>query len=116
MIFNIFFFFFSSRRRHTRLTCDWSSDVCSSDLGGVVGEPFEVLQSPVTGLPLPANAEIIIEGTAYPDRKLDEGPFGEWTGYYASDVRPEPTITVERVLHRANPIMLGSPPGKPPSE
>src|SRR5690242_20766948 len=26
------FFFFSSRRRHTRLTCDWSSDVCSSDL------------------------------------------------------------------------------------
>src|SRR5713101_6698360 len=27
-------FFFSSRRRHTRLTCDWSSDVCSSDLSG----------------------------------------------------------------------------------
>src|SRR6266480_5200012 len=32
MIFFFFFFFFSSRRRHTRLTCDWSSDVCSSDL------------------------------------------------------------------------------------
>src|SRR5256886_12306960 len=28
----IFFFFFSSRRRHTRFDCDWSSDVCSSDL------------------------------------------------------------------------------------
>src|SRR5690242_21298856 len=28
----MFLFFFSSRRRHTRLTCDWSSDVCSSDL------------------------------------------------------------------------------------
>src|SRR6267142_1670879 len=28
----LMFFFFSSRRRHTRLTCDWSSDVCSSDL------------------------------------------------------------------------------------
>src|SRR3954463_16832374 len=27
-----FFFFFSRRRRHTRLSCDWSSDVCSSDL------------------------------------------------------------------------------------
>src|SRR5438309_9023764 len=27
-----FFFFFSSRRRHTRWNCDWSSDVCSSDL------------------------------------------------------------------------------------
>src|SRR2546430_910302 len=39
-----FFFFFSSRRRHTRFDCDWSSDVCSSDLeplppgdGGVNG-------------------------------------------------------------------------------
>src|SRR5690242_21423429 len=31
-----FFFFFSSRRRHTRLTCDWSSDVCSSDLTGAL--------------------------------------------------------------------------------
>src|SRR5260370_5860490 len=28
------FFFFSSRRRHTRFKCDWSSDVCSSDLSG----------------------------------------------------------------------------------
>src|SRR5256886_9195555 len=31
-IFKIVFFFFSSRRRHTRFDCDWSSDVCSSDL------------------------------------------------------------------------------------
>src|SRR5689334_24096901 len=30
--FYFFFFFFSSRRRHTRWNCDWSSDVCSSDL------------------------------------------------------------------------------------
>src|SRR5258706_4363442 len=30
----ILVFFFSSRRRHTRLVSDWSSDVCSSDLGG----------------------------------------------------------------------------------
>src|SRR5882762_8583188 len=31
----MFFFFFSSRRRHTRFKCDWSSDVCSSDLDDV---------------------------------------------------------------------------------
>src|SRR5256886_16091048 len=32
-MFNVcFYFFFSSRRRHTRFDCDWSSDVCSSDL------------------------------------------------------------------------------------
>src|SRR5438132_14341135 len=31
-------FFFSSRRRHTRSLCDWSSDVCSSDLGRATGD------------------------------------------------------------------------------
>src|SRR2546427_4763882 len=31
-VFDVSFFFFSSRRRHTRFDCDWSSDVCSSDL------------------------------------------------------------------------------------
>src|SRR6267143_3566135 len=37
-----FFFFFSSRRRHTRWNCDWSSDVCSSDLeyGRLLAQPF----------------------------------------------------------------------------
>src|SRR6266481_8376925 len=37
----MFYFFFSSRRRHTRWNCDWSSDVCSSDLGltGLRGRP-----------------------------------------------------------------------------
>src|SRR2546430_10023925 len=40
MIRLCFFFFFSSRRRHTRFDCDWSSDVCSSDLrGDGDGEP-----------------------------------------------------------------------------
>src|SRR2546427_4543345 len=38
-----FFFFFSSRRRHTRFDCDWSSDVCSSDLVfGTVGVGMDV--------------------------------------------------------------------------
>src|ERR1035441_11018976 len=31
----VIFFFFSSRRRHTRCLSDWSSDVCSSDLGNI---------------------------------------------------------------------------------
>src|SRR5689334_22636469 len=33
VLYSFFCFFFSSRRRHTRWNCDWSSDVCSSDLG-----------------------------------------------------------------------------------
>src|SRR5438132_9626348 len=49
LLFYVFFFFFSSRRRHTRSLCDWSSDVCSSDLPEsglpVVGH---LLQSPST--------------------------------------------------------------------
>src|SRR6266480_1764293 len=35
-------FFFSSRRRHTRLTCDWSSDVCSSDLESCPGAVAQI--------------------------------------------------------------------------
>src|SRR5436190_23735334 len=38
-LFFFFFFFFSSRRRHTRSLCDWSSDVCSSDLGAARDGP-----------------------------------------------------------------------------
>src|SRR5882762_10366334 len=42
------FFFFSSRRRHTRFKCDWSSDVCSSDLVNYLGFPiWDVLTFPV---------------------------------------------------------------------
>src|SRR2546430_3775638 len=49
----LFVFFFSSRRRHTRFDCDWSSDVCSSDLGL---EPFVskklVVVHPLGGCPI----------------------------------------------------------------
>src|SRR5690242_20860832 len=43
---SIDFFFFSSRRRHTILTCDWSSDVCSSD-SGLCDEPFSLALLPL---------------------------------------------------------------------
>src|SRR5256886_12073637 len=41
-----YFFFFSSRRRHTRFDCDWSSDVCSSDLEKKGGMSYESAQDP----------------------------------------------------------------------
>ena len=40
-----FFFFFSSRRRHTRSLCDWSSDVCSSDLANKTVKVIEQIQA-----------------------------------------------------------------------
>ncbi|MBX5492394.1 MAG: UbiD family decarboxylase [Chloroflexi bacterium] len=84
--------------------------------GGVRGAPVPVLKGPVTGLPIPAHAEIVLEGFIKPGERAPEGPFGEWTGYYASGEREEPVMTVEAVYHRTNPIILGSPPCKPPSE
>src|SRR5919204_4679550 len=61
-------------------------------VGGMRGEPVQTVRGKITGLPIPANAEIVFEGYALPDEKMLEGPFGEWTGYYASDVRPEPAL------------------------
>src|SRR5689334_23859662 len=51
-----FFFFFSSRRRHTRWNCDWSSDVCSSDLLGL-GCPTWPQCVPGSYTPVPHQAE-----------------------------------------------------------
>src|SRR2546430_14597299 len=42
------FFFFSSRRRHTRFDCDWSSDVCSSDLLGPSSAPDQAVDIELT--------------------------------------------------------------------
>jgi UbiD family decarboxylase len=84
--------------------------------GAIKGAPIEVLAGPVTGLPVPARAEIILEGDLKPPSRetLPEGPFGEFTGYYAADKRPCPVMEVTAIHHRDDPILLGSPPMKPP--
>jgi UbiD family decarboxylase len=84
--------------------------------GAIKGAPIAVIDGPVTGLPLPALAEIILEGELLPEQKLTlpEGPFGEFTGYYAAEKRPCPVMQVAAMHHRDDPILLGSPPMKPP--
>ena len=84
--------------------------------GGLLGEPVEVIAGPVTGLPIPANAEIAFEGFISPDDLIDEGPLGEWTGYYAGGLKKEPAIRVEGMMHRDDPILLGAMPGIPPDD
>jgi 4-hydroxy-3-polyprenylbenzoate decarboxylase len=84
--------------------------------GAVLGRPVEIVRGEVTGLPIPATAEVAVEGWLYPDRKADEGPFGEWTGYYSGGAEPVLTMDVERVYYRTDPILLGAPPGKPPHD
>jgi UbiD family decarboxylase len=84
--------------------------------GAVLGQPVPVYLSPENGLPIPAGAEIALEGWLYPDRRRVEGPFGEWTGYYASSPRPTLDMEIIRLYHRDDPILLGAPPGKPPHD
>ena len=85
-------------------------------VGGIRGKPVEVINGPVTGLPIPADAEIVLEGFVEPGNERIEGPFGEWTGYYASDLRPEPVLDIKAVYHRNDPILLGCVPQRPPDE
>jgi len=83
-------------------------------IGAIQGRRLPVVPGEVTGLPIPADAEVAIEGRWEPGAEMDEGPFGEFTGYYGGMVEPAPYIVVERLYQRKDPILLGSPPGKHP--
>lgn len=88
--------------------------------GAFRGAPIEVIKGEVTGLPIPAASEIVIEGEIPPPEQVEprpEGPFGEWTGYFADTTSGSMRviITVKRVLHRNDPIILGAPPLRPPA-
>jgi UbiD family decarboxylase len=83
--------------------------------GAIVGEPVDVTIAG-NGLPIPATSEIALEGWVYEDRLRDEGPFGEWTGYYSKDEGPALEMEVTAVYHRDDPILLGAPPGRPPHD
>src|SRR6267143_4991362 len=74
------FFFFSSRRRHTRWNCDWSSDVCSSDLARYVGDSCAICT---------ASADVLAE--MLEGRRRDEAlaiGVGDVLETLAADVRP----------------------------
>lgn len=78
-------------------------------------DPIEVISGEVTGLPIPADAEVVFEGEVPPPdiESRNEGPFGEASGYYASGIRPEPVIRVKSMMYRNDPIIHGAPPMRP---
>jgi UbiD family decarboxylase len=83
------------------------------DLAGYLRNgPVRVIIDEITGLPIPATAEIVLIGYCLSEMR-DEGPFGEWVGYSAHGKLPEPIIKVEAIYYRNNPINLGCPPQKP---
>jgi 4-hydroxy-3-polyprenylbenzoate decarboxylase len=84
--------------------------------GGHRGLPFDVVLSEVHKLPMPAHSEIVLEGEMYPGETLPEGPFGEFTGYYAGGKSNQPVVRIQRVYYRNNPIMTMATPLKPPSD
>jgi phenylphosphate carboxylase beta subunit len=80
------------------------------------GEPVEIVKGQVTGLPIPAAAEIVLEGEIDPTQLRNEGPFGEYTGYYTEELIkpiPKPALDVKRVYYRNNPILWETSVGRP---
>ena len=85
-------------------------------IGALRGEPVEVIKSDLTGLKLPANAEIILEGEIDPVNLRPEGPLGEYTGYYSGKAKwglPKTWLNVKRILRRKKPIFLATTVGLP---
>jgi 4-hydroxy-3-polyprenylbenzoate decarboxylase len=80
--------------------------------GWLKNKPVEVIRGQITDLPIPATAEIVLEGELVPPEieTRMEGPFGEYTGYYGGRSAPAPAFRVKSILHRNNPILLGAPP------
>jgi 4-hydroxy-3-polyprenylbenzoate decarboxylase len=83
--------------------------------GSRLGRAVDVIRGRHTGIPFPADAEIVFEGfmPSPEEVAVPEGPFGEWPGYYASSTRPEPVLQVKAIYHRDDPIIVGAPPMKP---
>jgi phenylphosphate carboxylase beta subunit len=91
-----------------------SAFVSEYDFAGAVrGEPIEVIKAETNDLPVPANAEIVIEGEVDPNAFMEEGPFGEYTGYYSgAGTDKRNFIDVKCVTFRNNPIFWGTTVGR----
>jgi 4-hydroxy-3-polyprenylbenzoate decarboxylase len=83
--------------------------------GGRIRRPIRYVRGALTGLPIPADAELAFEGFMPPveEESVAEGPFGEWPGYYATTVRTETVMQVGAIYHRDGPVLIGQPPAKP---
>lgn len=77
-------------------------------MGAIRQEPVELVKCETSNLEVPASAEIVIEGIISPDPATyeDEGPFGEWPGYYGWN-QLRPVVEVKCITHRNDPILRG---------
>ena len=83
--------------------------------GGMMGRGIELTDGESVSLPIPAHAELVIEGIVREGDVLPEGPLGEFTGYYGRERSPQPVIEVKAVHHRKSPILTAALMAKYPS-
>ena len=82
--------------------------------GGQRGRAIEFIPSELHQLPIPAYSELVLEGEMISDEMREEGPFGEFMGYYASNASQLPIVRIKRVYWRNNPIITLAVPSRPP--
>ncbi len=81
-------------------------------IGAISGAPVKVIKEEVTGLPIPAQSEIVIVGWCPPGKKRTEGPFGEGgAGDYYHPPSEQFVVEVERIYYRNQPIIHGGVSG-----
>jgi 4-hydroxy-3-polyprenylbenzoate decarboxylase len=83
--------------------------------GFLRGEPVELVRCKTVDLEVPANAEIVLEGSIDKDEITEEGPFGDHTGYY-TPAEPFPVFRLSAITMRHHAIYPSIVVGKPPQE
>jgi UbiD family decarboxylase len=87
----------------------FSADESELDVaGGIMGRPIELTEAEFVSLPIPAHAELVIEGVLHAGDTEMEGPLGEFTGYYGNVRGPQPVIEVKAVHSRKSPIITAA--------
>jgi phenylphosphate carboxylase beta subunit len=91
-----------------------STFVSEYDVAGALrGEAVEVVKGETVDLPIPAHAEIVVEGEVDADKFMDEGPFGEYTGYYSGvGANPRNYLDVKCITYRNNPVFWSTTVGR----
>jgi 2,5-furandicarboxylate decarboxylase 1 len=80
-----------------------ADEICAA--GGIRGEPIAMVRATTQDALVPADAEIVLEGSISATDTVHEGPFGEFLGYY-SDEGPSPVVTIDAVTHRREPVYV----------
>jgi len=83
--------------------------------GFIRGKGVPLVRAKTIDMMVPANAEIVLEGTVPSGERRTEGPFGDHFGHY-SDASEFPVFHVRKITQRRNAVYAGTVVGKPPQE